>query len=142
MENTWDDGVMSTPWPYGTGTPNLAGAFQSLAYPLAEGPVGCYPQTYNDLIDYQIDWSNELSTGDSITSSTWIAEAGTTGPSNQNTTSPAALTLSNSSFTSSTSTIWVSGGTACFSYRIINTITTSGGRQFNGSLNFRIVELP
>jgi hypothetical protein len=65
------------------------------------------------VLDYQIDWSSWLGV-DTITSSSWTASTGLTVDSDSNTTT--------------TATVWVSGGTAGTTYQLTNRITTAGGR--------------
>jgi hypothetical protein len=65
------------------------------------------------VLDYQIDWSAWLAT-DTITSSAW--------------TMPAGITKASDTKTTTTTTIWLSGGTAGQQYQIVNTIVTAGGR--------------
>jgi len=98
--------------------------FEGLAYPQFVPSPGKYSQRVNELLDYGIDWSTELPTGDTIVASTWVGDTG--------------LTLSNESFTTTTTTVWVSGGTKNYLYRVLNTITTAGGRVAVGKLYFRI----
>jgi hypothetical protein len=69
----------------------------------------------NAVLDYTIDWSDWLPSGDTILSSSWSV--------------PAGLTEDSSSNTSTTATVWISGGTAGTNYRITNHITTTEGRQ-------------
>ena len=61
--------------------------------------------------DYTIDWSKELESGETITSSTWIVDSGLTEGSSTNTTT--------------TTTIFLSGGTGGEKYKVTNTIETS-----------------
>jgi hypothetical protein len=72
-------------------------------------------------LDYTIDWSSWINSGDSITASTWAIEtiSGDASP----------MTTSSNSFNagSSTTTIWLSAGTAGNKYIITNTITTNNG---------------
>lgn len=63
--------------------------------------------------DYGFDWSDWLGT-DTISSSIWIVP---TGISNESDTSD-----------TTTTTIWLSGGTSGTSYHLTNRITTAGGR--------------
>jgi len=63
-----------------------------------------------DDIDYTIDWSDDLATGESITTSTWTADAG--------------ITLSDDTDTATTSTTFISGGTAGVKYKVNCVIVT------------------
>lgn len=65
-------------------------------------------------LDYGVDWSAWLA-GDMITASTWATDAG--------------LSIEANSFTSTVTTVWVSGGTVGTSYKVTNHVTTQGGRE-------------
>lgn len=65
------------------------------------------------VLDYQCDWSAWLGS-DTIVSSTWTVPSGITKTSSTNTTT--------------TATVWLSGGTADVNYECVNTIVTAGGR--------------
>lgn len=68
------------------------------------------PKDPQATLDYQIDWSDWLGDGESIVSSAWAASDGT---------------VSNQSFTATTATTWLSGGTIGGAITLTNTITTS-----------------
>ncbi len=74
-----------------------------------------YPYIQDDgaKLDYGFDWHLWLGT-DTIATSTW--------------TVPAGLTASLLSFTPTTTTIWLAGGTLGQSYSVVNQITTAAGR--------------
>jgi len=61
-------------------------------------------------LDFMIDWSDFLASGESISASSWYTPTGITEVSTSN--------------TADTATIWVSGGTAGSSYILINRTTT------------------
>ncbi len=65
------------------------------------------------VLDYQFNWASWLG-ADTIASSSWTVPAGITQDSATNTTT--------------TSTIWLSGGTAQTKYPVINRIVTAAGR--------------
>ncbi len=65
------------------------------------------------VLDYQVDWSRWLG-ADTLATSTW--------------TVPTGLTQAGASNSSTTATIWLSGGTAGVTYTLVNHITTAGGR--------------
>lgn len=71
------------------------------------------------ILDYQINWATWLST-DTIGTSTWTVPTGITKVSDTNTTT--------------TATIWLSGGTADTDYRLVNRITTANGRTEERSI--------
>jgi len=76
-----------------------------------------------ETLDYRIDWSDWLGDGETISTSTWTAEAG--------------ITKGADSKTDTTTTVWLSGGTAGSTYRIEDTVTTNGSRT--GVRSFLIV---
>ena len=65
-------------------------------------------------LDYSLDWSDWLVSGDSIASSTWTADA--------------ALTLNTSAHNDTVTSIWVQGGLPNTWYALINTVTSAAGR--------------
>jgi len=65
------------------------------------------------VLDYGLDWSAWLD-GDTIDTSTWTITTG--------------LTKDGDDHDGTTTTVWLSGGTAGTSYRATNRITTTGGR--------------
>lgn len=74
-----------------------------------------------DVLDYVINWNADpsdggpwLEAGDAIQTSSWSV--------------PAGITKDSDSYTTTSSTIWLSGGTAGSSYDCVNTIVTTGGR--------------
>lgn len=67
----------------------------------------------NAVLDYVVDWSDWLGT-DTISSSNWTIATGITSTSHTSTTT--------------TSTVWLSGGTAGYTYECVNRIVTAGGR--------------
>ena len=70
------------------------------------------------ILDYVMDWEdvmNLVSPADTIVSSTWDADG--------------TLVLDSDSNTSTTATVWVSGGTLSELVNLVNTIITAGGRQ-------------
>jgi len=79
----------------------------------------------NAVLDYAIDWTRWLA-GDQITTSEWLL--------------PAGLTKIADTKTASSTTVWLSGGTAGQSYIVTNRITTSGGRTEDRSFTIRVEE--
>jgi hypothetical protein len=76
---------------------------------------------------FDIDWSDELLPGDSITASAW--------------TVPAALTEAYSStYQTDYTTVWLSGGTVGEKYECVNRITTAYGERDDRTLVVEIVE--
>ena len=78
------------------------------------------------VLDYGLDWSNWLASGETISSSSWVVETGLTKDSSSNTTT--------------TATVWLSGGTAGRTYRITNSIVTSTGREDDRSILIKVIE--
>lgn len=79
-------------------------------------------------LDYAVDWSAWLQSGETINASTWTVPAGIT----QSTPEP--------SNTATVATIWLTGGTIGQLYAVTNHITTSMGREDDRSLFLRVVE--
>lgn len=79
-------------------------------------------------LDYSIDWATDgwLASGDSITASSWTADAG--------------LALQDSSFTSAKTTIWVnsSGATAGTWYSLTNSVVSAQGRRDDRTIRLYI----
>ena len=67
--------------------------------------------------DYTLDWSKDLG-ADTIFTSAWSVT-----PSGLTITTPVPTK------TNTTTTVWTSGGTAGQNYLLVNTITTTGGRE-------------
>jgi hypothetical protein len=82
-----------------------------------------YTQDPSAVLDYTIDWSQELA-GDSILTSTWTA--------------PVGIVIDHTEVTASTATVWLTGGTVGSEYEVKNHITTNGGRVDERSLWIRI----
>lgn len=80
-------------------------------------------------LDYAVDWSAWLQSGETISESTWtvpdgITQAPTPAPSN----------------TATVATIWLTGGTVGQNYAVTNHIKTSMGREDDRSLSIRVIE--
>lgn len=80
----------------------------------------------SDVLDYTIKWSGLLA-GDTIASVVW--------------TVPAGLTQESVSNTSTSTTIWLSGGTAGTTYTVACLIVTAGGREIERSASLAVVDL-
>lgn len=85
--------------------------------------VNTYTQDVNENLDYRIDWSATL--GDDTITGTPVWTVSPTGPT---ITNPAQ------SNTTTTTTCWFSGGTAGTDYQLEATVTTTGGRTFQGHI--------
>lgn len=79
----------------------------------------------DEVLDYEMDWSARILT-DTISTSTWIVPTGITKNSDSNTTT--------------TTTIWLSGGTAGNTYEFTNRIVTAGGRTMDESVKLKCKE--
>lgn len=79
------------------------------------------------VLDYSIDWSDWLATGETITSSTWVVNDG--------------VTLSAQSSAGAVQTIFVSGGIDGRQYVLINFIETNQGRKDSRAITLRCVIL-
>lgn len=79
--------------------------------------------------DWTIDWSKRGLGTDTIATSVWSKTGGGTD-----------YTISNTSFTNTTTTMWLTGGTLGVVYQITNTITTAGGRTMRETVNFTCEE--
>ena len=75
------------------------------------------------VLDYVIDWSAWLGE-DTISASEW--------------TVPDGITLDSDSFTDTTATAWLSGGTAGESYDVTNEIVTDGGRTDDRTITIQV----
>lgn len=84
-----------------------------LAYPPPRSPQTAIKQTPEEYLDWSVNWVGRLGS-DTITGSIWAA-------------SP-TLAVTDGGFDDTTTTIWITGGTAGQYYTIINTITTTDGR--------------
>ncbi|MBI4907305.1 MAG: hypothetical protein HY820_27015 [Acidobacteria bacterium] len=79
----------------------------------------------NAVLDYSIDWTRWLA-GDQIATSEWII--------------PSGLTRMADSKTSTSATVWLSGGSVGQSYTVTNRITTAAGRTEDRSFIVRVEE--
>lgn len=79
----------------------------------------------NAVLDYSIDWTRWLA-GDQIAASEWIV--------------PSGLIKMADSKTSTSATVWLSGGTAGQSYTVTNRIATAAGRTEDRSFTIRVEE--
>jgi hypothetical protein len=80
----------------------------------------------SSILDYTIDWTAWLPSGDTISSSSWTVDSGITNYADSNTTTAA--------------TIWLSGGTAGVIYKATNTIVTANGRTDQRTLNINVID--
>lgn len=71
-------------------------------------------------LDYSVDWSNWMPTGDSIAASTWTVDAGIEHCDEDGT--PLDTVNDN------VCTVWLAGGSVGYTYAATNQITTVAGR--------------
>lgn len=84
-----------------------------------------YIKDPNAVLDYIINWAAFLG-ADAILSDSWIVPTGITSVTETN--------------TSTTSTIWLSGGTVGEKYALTNRIVTAGGRTEDRTIYVRVEE--
>lgn len=80
----------------------------------------------DEVLDYTVDWSNWLATGETISTSTFTPDAGITKDSETN--------------GNTAGTVWLSGGTAGESYSVTNRITTTDSRTAERSFVIDVAE--
>ena len=83
-------------------------------------PIETWEKDPDAVLDYTLDWNDSskgpwLASGETISASTWTVPSGITKDSDSN--------------DNTTTTIWLSGGTAGSDYDLINHITTSASRE-------------
>lgn len=76
-------------------------------------------------LDYQVDWSSWLGL-DTIQASVWVVPAGLTNTAETNTTT--------------TATVWLSGGKKGVTYTVVNRITTAAGRVDDRAITVEITD--
>jgi len=89
--------------------------------------MSTYLKDPDAVLDYQVDWSDWLPAGDTITASQWFS-------------SDAALVVDADTFTGTTATVWISGGDNRKRYTVTNRITTDGGRTDDRTITIRIAQ--
>jgi len=89
------------------------------------GSTNRFVKDPNAILDYSIPWTTWLS-ADTIATSSWTVPTGITA------------TLTTNSTT--TTTIWLSGGTVRTEYALVNRITTAGGRTQDQTIYITIQE--
>jgi hypothetical protein len=82
-------------------------------------------QTPASVLDYTVDYTCDLGV-DTIISSSWAA-------------SSPDCTLSNAGFTTTSATVFLTGGVPQNIYTITNTVITAGGRTFQETLQYDCV---
>lgn len=79
------------------------------------------------VLDYAIDWGSNWLSSDTIASSSWAVS----GPDD-------SLTVDSDSNTTTTATVWLSGGTRHATYTVTNSIVTAEGREDDRSIVIRV----
>lgn len=79
----------------------------------------------DEVLDYEIDWSARLN-GDTIVSSDFILPSG------------ASLVEDSASHTTTTTTIWLSGGADGQAYEVTNRIVTNAGRTMDQTIRLKL----
>jgi len=94
-------------------------------------PIETFVKDPDAVLDYKLDWNDSskgpwLATGETISTSTWTVPTGITKDTETNSTT--------------TSTVWLSGGTAGTDYDITCRITTDGGRTEDRTIRIQCRE--
>lgn len=91
-----------------------------------EGLSMSFTKDPDAVLDYLQDWVRWLAPGDTIVDTEVTASDG--------------ITVGATSFTDTTTTVWLSGGTVGGTYRVTTHVTTAGGRQDDRSFIVRVRE--
>ncbi len=83
------------------------------------------PKDPNEVLDYQMDWSDRLEDGETILTSTFVVASGDIAKDSQE-------------FSGALTTVWFSGGTEGVKNVITNRVVTSDGRTYDESAIIRI----
>lgn len=83
------------------------------------------PKDPDDISEFGFNWTEWLE-GDTIATSTWVTPAGLTYASDANTTT--------------TTNVFVTGGTEGTVYKLVNRIVTAAGRQADRTIRVRVYE--
>lgn len=94
----------------------------------AKGPY--FTKDPDEKLDFEINWVDFLGTDTISGVPVWLVPTGIT----QSTPAP--------SNTNTTTTIWLTGGTAGAEYELVNRIVTAGGRTADRSLRIRLIPYP
>jgi hypothetical protein len=81
----------------------------------------------DEVLDYELDWSPRLAE-DTIALSEWLMPTPATG----------VIAKDSDAKSTTTTTIWVSGGTLGKDYSIVNRIVTAGGRTMDQTCLMRV----
>lgn len=86
--------------------------------------IPTYEKDPDETLDFIINWATHLGS-DTISTSTWAAATG--------------ITIDSETETTTTATVWLSGGTLKAFYLVTNTIVTAGGRTLEQSIRIHMV---
>lgn len=91
----------------------------------------------DDVLDYEVNWENDPTwvAGDVITASTFTVDIATITDDDD---SP--LTVDSDTFTDTTATAFVSGGTDGIIYQVVNHIVCDSGREMDKVLFFKLTQ--
>jgi len=89
-------------------------------------PITTFAKASSSILDYGLDWSDWLASGESLSCSIWTVDSG--------------LASSSITTTTSISTVWLSQGTRGQSYEAKNTIWTSGGRKAERTIKLKVLD--
>jgi len=84
-----------------------------------------YIKDPQSVLDYGFDWSDWLDTDDTVSTSAWNV--------------PTGITEDSDSKTTTTTTVWLSGGTVGKKYKITNRMVTDDGRTVERSFYIKVV---
>ena len=90
-----------------------------------------YVKDPDSRLDYSIDWSAWLPSGDTITASSFTVTPVAAG----------GVVIDDSSFNTHTTTVWLTGGKAGTSYTVTNHIVTAQGRADDRSITIAAKDL-
>lgn len=91
----------------------------------SSSPVYIFTKDPSEILDYSVDWGQWLG-DDTILSSSWVL--------------PSGIANNGDVYSSTTATIWLSGGTAGTTYSIQNLITTTTGRTTKRTFKINVVD--
>lgn len=88
--------------------------------------IGAFVKDPNSTIDFAVDWSEWLSSSDTVSSSSWEVSG---------------LTVSSTSVANNVTRAFLTGGIAGVDYLITNRVTTQGGRIEDRSILVQVRQL-
>lgn len=88
--------------------------------------VWCRDKDPTEVLDYAVDWSEELDGGDTIVDAEFSAP------------DPAGLTLQRSDFTATQAIAWLADGEPGTTYTLTCTVTTAAGRTLARPVALRV----